>query len=242
GLSAEMLSWDSIFHGIHSRIEAIDAGISQWEGTMQGAERVLKMLQDKQKQGIPLSEAEAKAIERLTWLRDRSAAAVRDDYLPALAEEYSLLADLIQRGDELHAAYQSGKISAEDYHTALAEVNQRYAELVASTDPATAAAMGLADAQQKTADIIDKVLERLENLMIALGLLPASQEIELTMPGIDEVQRKLTEVNEMELAGKTVDVEASTDTAMERLREVERQIAAVPRSSTITADVDISPA
>ncbi|MBX6354542.1 MAG: phage tail tape measure protein [Micromonosporaceae bacterium] len=240
GLSAEMLSWDSIFHGIHSRIEAIDAGISQWEGTMQGAERVLEMLQDKQKQGIPLSEAEAKAIERLTWLRDRSAGAVRDDYLPALAEEYSLLADLIQRGDELHAAYQSGDISAEEYYKSLAEVNQRYAELVASADPATAATFGLAQAQEQTASVMERVLERLENIMIALGLLPASQEIELTMPGIDEVQRKLTEVNEMEIAGKTVDVEASTDTAMERLREVERQIAAVPKSFTVTADVDIS--
>lgn len=182
--------------------------VSKWESHLSDAENALKILDGEMEENGSLTAEQQKQYDALAWATGRYTGAVEDSE-GAVVDAAVAQADFVRIQDELNGKLANGEISAHDY-------NVEMGKAAGAIDPAAGASYNLSAAQQAVADTIVGVVEKIEGLLVKLGLIPPDKKTDVSAPGAIEAQQQLS------------DVKLAADR--------------VPSSLTITAHVDLSSA
>lgn len=179
-----------------------------WETQIQNAQSALDILTGEQAENGVLTEEQQRQYDILTGAVGRYTGGVEDSE-SAVVDAAVAQAEFITKQDELNTKLANGTITQSEY-------NREMGAAVSAIDPATGATYGLTTAQEGVATAVATVVEKVEGLLVKLGLIPAEKSTDVSAPGVDQA---------------TTDVDG-----------LATSISEVPNSFTVTAYANIDPA
>jgi hypothetical protein len=177
-----------------------------WEENLSNAESALELLTGEMEENGSLTDEQQRQYDILTGAVGRYQGGIEDTE-GAVVDAAVAQANFIAIQDDLNTKLANGQISAHDY-------NVEMGKAAGAIDPAAGASYGLAAAQQTVADTVVKVVEKIEGLLVKLGLIPAEKHTDISAPGAEDTEREII--------------------------EVKSAVDSVPSSFTITANLDAS--
>jgi len=172
GVNKEMASYVSLQDQINNSLKEASDAISHWENELKGTQRAIDYLLDAEERQGYLTSEQYKQYQQLTWAEERRANGIQDDLVPAYIQAEYQSALFLQRQDELNQLLADGKITEEQHAEALRDAAM-------AGDASTTAAYLLAEAQEEVAKSIEKSIDRIEDMLIKLNLIPARVDTEV---------------------------------------------------------------
>jgi TP901 family phage tail tape measure protein len=163
GVNKEMASYVSLQDQINNSLK---------ENELKGTQRAIEYLLDAEERQGYLTEEQYRQYQQLVWAEERRAAGIQDDLVPAYIQAEYQSALYLQRQDELNKLLADGKITEEQHADALRDA-------ALAGDAGTTAAYMLAEAQEGVAKAIDKSIDRIEDMLVKLNLIPARVDTEV---------------------------------------------------------------
>lgn len=153
-------------------VSSASDAITHWQGLQDQGEQALDILKRQiEEQGYVTAEQE-RQLGILTWGVERAAGAITNDLEPAFVDAVTAQFGFIKAADDLKAALDADDISLEEYEEGIRN-------LALATDPAIAITEGLVDTMDDTANIISDVVGRIEEILVALGLIPEDPRLDI---------------------------------------------------------------
>ena len=224
GLTEGLLQWDAAQAAVNNNIRVAGESLSVWEGNLKNAQTAVDMLKDAQERQNGLTVEQQQQLDTLTWYVGRLESGIADDLNPAYIVAQVQAAEFMRVQDELKAALDAGTITQEQY-------NQAIIDAAIAADPAAKAAEELTLGQQALADTVGAVIDKLRDLMVELGLLPADKTTEFHTPGLDDA---IGGVNNLKDAINTtpsyreITFSANTDAAIRAVYDLNAYIPSSP--------------
>lgn len=224
------------YNAFAAAIGESDKAISVWKNNLQKAQDALATLEEKKKAGIALTKDEKAQYDLLTWYVARLKGGIGD----LEAQQRMLVvaqAEYTRELDNLNQLLKDGKISQEEYTRRVGELSQRFSDAIGPAQKLQQAGAAVADALQKVAD-------RLEELLRKLGVLPPDVRIVIRAE-MEQARRNIVMVNQ-EIDGippnKSIVVNADTRQANQAIVQTQGLAAALPSERLITVKADIQEA
>ena len=210
-VQVQALSWAGVQSLVDQNISNANGAYDIWTQKLDGAQKALDLLNQKQKDGQPLSATELQQKQELTAAVARYKGGV-EDQTGAVIDAQVKAYEFTKTQDELNQKLKDHSITQKEY-------NQAILDAAANADPATAAAYGLSAAQKDTATAISEVVLQIQHLLQQLGLIPPDTTMRVTADTA-KADENLARVGGAELPDKNVMVTAETTQAEDGLGRV----------------------
>lgn len=173
--TAAMDRWDDVQANVDLNVSKAAETISSWQANLDETTTALGYLNDQVEAGIPLSVEQQKQYDTLTWAQARQTAGVEESH-GAFVDAATAQAVFLKEQDDLRGALDSGQITLDQYNQGIDDARTAF-------NSSQGAAGEMANSQQVLADSIGAVVDKLRDLLVAMGVIPPDVTTNLNVNG-----------------------------------------------------------
>lgn len=174
GVTAAMSELASAQDLVNRYIDETSNALKHWERSADDVSDAINYLLDIEERQGYLTADQMRQYEELIWYQDRLSGGIENDLVPAYIDAQVKAAEYTRVQDELNQMLADNIITEEQHRDMLLDA-------ALAADAGSLAQAGLAEANQTTAEMIDRVIDRIQNMLEEIGLIPSEVEMRVDL-------------------------------------------------------------